>query len=165
MSLRARICTLFACLLLAINLCALCGCNQTGGSENESEQSYNGTTFTLGNLSVVAYDQEIVTNTDGRECLAIYLHVTNRGTETQSVMGTYNVSRTQGSGTLKVAVAYDTNGNSIHTAAERIEPGKSADVCMCFVLQNTNPVTITFGNSKRGVSETVLTFPVAAVKQ
>ena len=151
---------------LALALCAglmalcLCACGSSSSSKSSTE-TYDGTTFTLGNLVVTAYDQEIVIDTGGNDCLAIYLHVINKGTTPESVMGTYNVSRNQGStGTLKVGVAYGTNGNPIHTAEKRIAAGTSADVCMCFKLVNKAPVSVTFGNAKLGVAETNLSFKV-----
>ena len=147
-------------------LCLMTGCNSTSASsENTStnQQQSQGTSFVLGNLNVTIYDQEIVYNTDQKKCLAIYAHVTNNGTTSESVMGSYNVSRNQGADThLKVAVAYDTNGNALHTGNERIGPGESADIALCFVLANDNPVTITFGNAERGVKETTLTIPLPA---
>lgn len=162
---RSIVSILCACILAAA-LCLLPGCNSTAPASSQSSEALperQGTSFTLGNLGLTIYDQEIVVDTGGRDCLAIHIRVTNRGTEAESIMGTYNISRSQGAAThLKVAVAYDTNGNSLHTANERIEPGQSADVVMCFVLQNKSPVTIVFGNKNRGVTETVMTFPVVA---
>ena len=159
--------SLFLVLSLALCLGASCflpGCGNTSSSasSNASEQEkYQGTLFTLGNLSIIMYDEELVHNTAGKECLCIYLHVTNNSSSAESVMGSYNVSRSQGASEhLKVAVAYDTNGNALHTGSERIEPGETADVALCFVLENDDPVTITFGNAERGIKETTLTIPL-----
>ena len=139
----------------------LCSCGSSSSSSTSESAEYSGTNFTLGNLNITVYDQEIVHDTGGNDCLAIYLHVSNRGTDAESVMGTYNIKRNQGtSGTLKVAVAYDTNGNTLHTANTRIDPGESADVVMCFKLVSSSPVTVVFGNANRGVEETTLTFKV-----
>ena len=157
--------------LVAIALCMsaalLSGCNKTSSESSSSEQvQYQGTSVTLGNLSMILYNQEIVSNTSGKDCLALYLHVTNRGTSAESVMGSYNVTRNQGAGThLKVAVAYDTNGNALHTGEKRIQPGESADIALCFVLVNDKPVTITFGNEERGVAETTLTLPLPEAEE
>lgn len=161
----ARVAVLALAVCLGM-LCLLTGCNSTSASSEDTstnQQQSQGTSFVLGNLNVTIYDQEIVYNTDQKKCLAIYARVTNNGTASESVMGSYNVSRNQGAGThLKVAVAYDTNGNALHTGYERISPGESADIALCFVLANDNPVTITFGNAERGVKETTLTIPLPA---
>lgn len=154
---------LIAATLLTLGvLFLLPGCGASSSSSNDAGSSdHQGTSFTLGNLSVVLYDQEIVHNTAGNDCLALYLSVTNRGTSEESVMGSYNVSRNQGAGThLKVAVAYDTNGNALHTGNKHIKPGATEDIALCFVLENTKPVTITFGNKERGITETTLTIPL-----
>ena len=157
--------------LVAVMLCMtaalLLGCNKTSSESSSSDQvQYQGTSVTLGNLSMILYDQEIVRNTSGKDCLALYLHVTNRGTSAESVMGSYNVTRNQGAGThLKVAVAYDTDGNALHTGEKRIQPGESADIALCFVLVNDKPVTITFGNEERGVAETTLTLPLPEAEE
>ena len=134
--------------LVAIALCMsaalLLGCNKTSSESSSSDQvQYQGTSITLGNLSMILYNQEIVRNTSGNDCLALYLHVTN----------------------LKVAVAYDTNGNALHTGEKRIQPGESADIALCFVLVNDKPVTITFGNEERGVTETTLTLPLPEAEE
>ncbi len=161
---RSYIYLLCTC-LLAISLCFLTGCNSTApkSTSDGSLPQREGTSFTLGNLSLTVYNQEIVHDIKDRDCLAIYLRVVNKGTETESVMGSYNISRNQGDNVpLKVAVAYDTNGNQLHTGNNRIKPGESADVALCFLLVNTKPVTVTFGNKERGVNETVMSFPVLA---
>ena len=157
---NTRVRTVFCALICMCTLAlTLCGC---ASSENTSASEQNQSTrVSLGNLKLEIYDQEIVVNTDKKDCLALYMHVTNYGTSEESVMGSYNVSRNQGAEThLKVAVAYDTSGNALHTGEKRIAPGETADITLCFVLVNTNPVTITFGNEKRGVKETTLTFPI-----
>ena len=161
---RRSILGLLCACLLAAALFVLPGCNSTAPKTPESDNlpERQGTSFLLGNLALTVFDQEIVFDTKGRDCLAIHIRVTNRGTETESIMGSYNISRSQAGQHLKVAVAYDTNGNMLHTADTRIEPGQSADVCMCYLLQNTSPVVITFGNSNRGVTETVMNCPVVA---
>ncbi len=157
-----RIGALLLVILLSATLLSVTGCNNTSSANTSSAQAqYQGTAVTLGNLSLIIYDQEMVHNTSGDDCLALYVHVTNRGTSAESVMGSYNVSRNQGEGThLKVAVAYDTNGNALHTGEKRIDPGESEDITLCFVLINHKPVTITFGNEERGVAETTLTIPL-----
>ena len=153
-------CCLAACLATFV----LCGCTSSDSSSASTSTSveYTGTKVTLGNLRMVVYETEIVFDTGGYDCLAIKLHVTNTGSNDESVMGTYNISRHQGTNQLlKVAVAYDTNGNSIHTAQKRIKPGETQDVVMCFRLISTAPVTVVFGNANRGVTETSLTFRIS----
>ena len=163
----ARALAVIVAIILCMSAALLSGCNKTSSESSSSDQvQYQGTSVTLGNLSMILYNQEIVRNTSGKDCLALYLHVTNRGTSAESVMGSYNVSRNQGAGThLKVAVAYDTNGNALHTGEKRIQPGESADIALCFVLVNDKPVTITFGNEERGVAETTLTLPLPEAEE
>ena len=150
---------LLTIMLGAVCAGALCSCGNAQSSGTTQTQ-HEGKTFTLGNLKIVYYDNEMAVNTAGDDCLAIYLSVTNNGTSEESVMGSYNVSRSQNGTHLKVAVALDTNGNSLHTGDTRISPGETKDITLCFVLQNESPVTITFGNEERGVAETTLVIPL-----
>ncbi len=145
---------LIACAFL-LTFCAI-GCQNTTEVE---DHNHSGSSFKLGTLSIIAYDSEYVVTNNHEGCIAIYLHVENTGDAEKSVMGSYTVQRTQdGSTTLKVGIAYDEEGNLINTADTFIEPGEVKDVAMCFKLQGTNPVTVTFGNEDLGTDVTTLTF-------
>ena len=147
-------------LLSAALLAGASACSKQETTVNEHDHG-QGTPVTLGDLDLLIYDSEYVVDNKGEACIAIYIHAVNKGEHARSVMGSYAISRTQASGnTLKVAVAYDTEGNYISTAGSLIQPGETKDVAMCFKLETLGVVNVVFGSSLLGTEETSMTFTV-----
>ena len=136
---------LFAMLLaLLIAIGAFAGCSvSTGQSEPapivEKVESNEPEKTTDPNVTITGYD--IVTDSEGKNCVVLFLTWTNTSEETTMFATSYTVSAYQdGIGLESSILINDKYTDLCNACLTEIRPGATLDVAVDFALRSDNPI-------------------------